>query len=123
MSQYTGRIHLYSCISGEDSRPRPLFENFRPEEIEALNSTAADNIKGTSFKFLKENPGYLHALLAFMEEWKKLRPIEQKKLLGKPLQLPLTIELCYLCEGINHDIRVSFYKSKFSYFVDIPLWE
>ncbi|KAM1081096.1 hypothetical protein EV1_015507 [Malus domestica] len=105
VSQYTGRIHLYSCISGEDSRPRPLFENFRPEELEALNSTAADNIKGTSFKFLKENPGYLHALLAFIEEWKKLRPIEQKKLLGKPLQLPLTIELCYLCEGINHDIR------------------
>ncbi|BFG32841.1 hypothetical protein CerSpe_191140 [Prunus speciosa] len=105
VSQYTGRIHLYSCISGEDSRPRPMFENFRPEELEALNSPAANSIKETAFNSLKDNPAYLQAILAFIEEWKKLRPIEQKRLLGKPLQLPLTVELCYLCEGINHDIR------------------
>lgn len=106
MSQYTGRIHLYSCISGEDSRPRPLFENFRPEELESLNSSAAESIKGTISNSFKDNPAYLHALLAFNKEWKKLRPIEQKKLIGKPLQLPLTVELCYLCEGTNHDIMV-----------------
>lgn len=112
MSQYTGRIHLYSCISGEDSRPRPMFENFRPEELEALNSPAANSIKETAFNSLKDNPAYVQAILAFIEEWKKLRPIEQKRLLGKPLQLPLTVELCYLCEGINHDIRVQLYKSE-----------
>lgn len=110
MSQYTGRIHLYSCISGEDSRPSPLFENFRPEELESLNSPAADSIKDRALNSLKDNPAYLHALLAFIEEWKNLRPIEQKKLLGKPLQLPLNVELCYLYEGINHDIRVYLYK-------------
>ncbi|XP_024170416.1 DNA annealing helicase and endonuclease ZRANB3 isoform X3 [Rosa chinensis] len=103
VSQYTGRIHLYSCISGEDSRPRPLFENFRPEELESLSSSAAESTKGTVSNSFKDNPAYLHALLEFYKEWKKLRPIEQKKLIGKPLQLPLTVELCFLCEGTNHD--------------------
>nr|XP_011464335.1 PREDICTED: DNA annealing helicase and endonuclease ZRANB3 isoform X2 [Fragaria vesca subsp. vesca] len=103
VSQYTGRIHLYSCISGEDARPRPLFENFRPEELQSLYSSAAESIKGTASNSIKDNPAYLHALLAFNEEWKKLRPIEQKKLIGKPLQLPLSVELCFLCEGTNHE--------------------
>ncbi|KAL6175451.1 hypothetical protein ACLB2K_052092 [Fragaria x ananassa] len=103
VSQYTGRIHLYSCISGEDARPRPLFENFRPEELQSLYSSAAESIKGTASNSIKDNPAYLHALLSFNEEWKKLRPIEQKKLIGKPLQLPLSVELCFLCEGTNHE--------------------
>ncbi|KAJ0049423.1 hypothetical protein Pint_16189 [Pistacia integerrima] len=94
VSQYTGRIHLYSCIQGEDSRPRPLFESFRLEEI--------DNKERIS-KSLKDNPGYRHAILEFISDWNKLRPIEQTKLLGKPLQLPLSVELCYLKETINHN--------------------
>ncbi|KAJ4713121.1 DNA annealing helicase and endonuclease ZRANB3 [Melia azedarach] len=92
VSQYTGRIHLYSCIPGNDSRPRPLFQSFRPEEL--------DNKERIS-QYLKENPAYRHAILAFISDWNMLRPIEQTKLLGKPLQLPLSVELCYLKETIN----------------------
>ena len=103
MSQYTGRIHLYSCISGIDSRPRPLFLNFRPEEVESPTSPSADNKEQTALHPLKDNPTYRHAVLAFINDWNKLRPVEQKKLIGKPLQLPLNVELCYLNEGVNHN--------------------
>ncbi|KAK4841748.1 hypothetical protein QYF36_009801 [Acer negundo] len=102
VSQYTGRIHLYSCIPGIDLRPRPLYENFQPEDLELRHSPAAfDNKEGTS-ESLKDNPAYRDAILAFVSEWSKLRPIERSKLLGKPLQLPLSVELCYLKETINH---------------------
>ncbi|OMO51229.1 SNF2-related protein [Corchorus capsularis] len=94
VSQYTGRIHLYSCIPGTDLRPRPLFENFRPEEIDTEDGLVTDN---------EETVSKRHALRAFINEWNKLRPIEQRKLRGKPLQLPLSIELCYLKESVNHD--------------------
>ncbi|CAK7323249.1 unnamed protein product [Dovyalis caffra] len=104
VSKYTGRIHLYSCILGTDSRPQPLFENFRPEELEFLNSPAVNDNKEASFKFLEENPVYRHALLTFIKEWNALRPIERRKLLGKTLQLPLHVELCYLNESANHKI-------------------
>ncbi|XP_059444296.1 LOW QUALITY PROTEIN: uncharacterized protein LOC132176179 [Corylus avellana] len=103
VSQYTDRIHLYSCIPGKDLRPRPLFENFRPEELEPLISPAAEDNKGSSFTSLKDNPAYRHALVAFVSEWNRLRPIDRRKLLGKSLQLPLTLELCYLSESINHN--------------------
>ncbi|KAJ4960943.1 hypothetical protein NE237_020853 [Protea cynaroides] len=102
VSQYTGRIHLYSCISSKDLRPKPLFENFRPEELESLNLSAAGMDKGRAPKFIKENPIYHDVLLTFITEWNDLTPIQQKKLLGKPLQLPLSLELCYLKESINH---------------------
>lgn len=102
VSQYTGRIHLYSCISGRDSRPKPLFENFRPEDLESENFPSAIN-KDTVSESVKDNPAYRHALLEFVNEWNKLRPIEQKKLFGKPLQLPLSVELCYLSENISHN--------------------
>ncbi|KAL5544566.1 hypothetical protein UlMin_008350 [Ulmus minor] len=101
VSQYTGRIHLYSCILGADSRPRPLFENFRTDELESLDSSVGDDKKEMAFN--SSNPAFRNAILAFSKEWNSLRPIEQKKLLGKPLQLPLTVELCYLNEGINHN--------------------
>ncbi|KAL5746769.1 hypothetical protein ACOSQ2_024066 [Xanthoceras sorbifolium] len=94
VSQYTGRIHLYSCIPGIDLRPRPLYENFRPEELESRHFPAAFD--------LKDNFAFRHAILAFFSEWNKLRPIERSKLRGKPLQLPLSVELCYLKESINH---------------------
>lgn len=103
MSQYTGRIHLYSCISGTDSRPRPLFLNFRPEEVESPSSPSADNKEQIATHPLEDNPTHRHAVLAFINDWNKLRPVEQKKLIGKPLQLPLNVELCYLNEGVNHD--------------------
>ena len=98
---------MYSCISGKDTRPRPLFENFRVEELEPLNSSAADNEKKTNLNSVKDNPVYRNAALAFSKEWNKLRPVEQKKLIGKPLQLPLTVELSYLNEGVNHKSGVS----------------
>ncbi|XP_057952741.1 uncharacterized protein LOC131146912 isoform X2 [Malania oleifera] len=102
VSQHTGRIHLYSCIPGTDSRPRPLFQNFQPEEFDSLSATAAVNRK-TNFHFIKESPSYRHAVLAFINDWNNLKPIERKRLLGKPLQLPLAVELCYLEESINHN--------------------
>ncbi|XVF50048.1 hypothetical protein PTKIN_Ptkin04bG0063400 [Pterospermum kingtungense] len=102
VSQYTGRIHLYLCIPGTDLRPRPLFENVRPEEIESEDALANDN-KVTDSKYFKDNPAYRHALSTFIKEWNKLRPIEQRKLRGKPLQLPLYVELCYLKESVNHN--------------------
>ncbi|CAK9148010.1 unnamed protein product [Ilex paraguariensis] len=102
VSQYTGRIHLYSCIPQVDSRPRPLFENFRSEEVESQLPPVEDR-KTTAYNCIKEDPRYRHALVAFVDEWNKLRPIERKKLLSKPLQLPLSIELCYLKESNNHD--------------------
>lgn len=116
MSQYTGRIHLYSCIPGVDSRPRPLFENFRPEELDALNLTGADTSKKTCAIPVKDNPAYRNVLLAFVIEWNNLRPIQQKKLLQKPLQLPLAVELCYLSEGTNHNGGVRLYELKLSDF-------
>ncbi|KAJ6375493.1 hypothetical protein OIU77_000475 [Salix suchowensis] len=101
VSKYAGRIHLYSCILGKDSRPQPLYENFQPEELESL---ASNDSKETDFKFLKQNPVSRHALLSFIKEWNALRPIERRKLCGKTLQLPLHVELCYLNESTNHRI-------------------
>ncbi|XP_075492000.1 LOW QUALITY PROTEIN: uncharacterized protein LOC142530108 [Primulina tabacum] len=101
VSKYTGRIHLYSCITGADSRPRPIFENFRPEEVECR--PLANDVDKISDKSIKDYSLYRGALLEFINEWKKLRPIEKKKLIGKPLQLPLSCELCYLNESINHN--------------------
>lgn len=116
MSPYTGRIHLYTCILGTDKRPQPLHENFRPEELELLSSVADDEKQAhdekqkTEFVTVKDNPAYRHALMAFAEEWKNLRSIERRKLLGKPLQLPLAVELCYLSESNNHNNKVSVVK-------------
>lgn len=100
VSQYTGRVHLYTCIPGIDLRPRPLFLNFRPEEVELIN----DECQKTDFNL--DATLYKHALQEFLSEWRKLRPIEQRKLHGKPLQLPLDIELCYLKENTNHTAAV-----------------
>nr|XP_010936358.1 DNA annealing helicase and endonuclease ZRANB3 isoform X1 [Elaeis guineensis] len=100
VSQYTGRVHLYICIQGKDSRPRPLFENFRAEELELFSTGDID--KATTPQFLKENPAYYNVFKTFIGEWNDLRPIERKKLLGRPLQLPLSLELCYLKESISH---------------------
>ncbi|PSS07955.1 Endonuclease [Actinidia chinensis var. chinensis] len=101
VSQYTGRIHVYTCIPGIDSRPRPLFENFLRDELESSNCPA--NNDETASKSIKDNPTYRHALLEFINEWKNLKPIQRNRLLAKPLQLPLSIELCYLKENLNHD--------------------
>ncbi|KAK3021011.1 hypothetical protein RJ639_045142 [Escallonia herrerae] len=102
VSQYTGRVHLYSCIPGVDSRPRPLFENFRPEEVLTQDSPSED-CEEMVYKCIKDDPRYRHALLAFISEWSSLRPIDRRKLRTKPLQLPLSIELCCLNESLNHD--------------------
>ncbi|KAK6128150.1 hypothetical protein DH2020_038103 [Rehmannia glutinosa] len=101
VSQHTGRIHLYSCIPGTNSRPRPLFKNFRQEEVECR--PLAEKNERTSDKSIEDNSLYMEALMAFIKEWKELRPIEKRKLMNKPLQLPLSYELCYLNESLNHD--------------------
>ncbi|CAA2977536.1 DNA annealing helicase and endonuclease ZRANB3 [Olea europaea subsp. europaea] len=101
VSQYTGRIHLYFCSHGLDSRPRPLFQNFLPEEFE-LHPIVEDNEK-RKCKYIKDDPRFRSAIIEFIHEWNKLRPIEKRKLSGKPLQLPLSNELCYLNESLNHD--------------------
>ncbi|KAI3463878.1 hypothetical protein Pfo_020541 [Paulownia fortunei] len=101
VSQHTGRIHLYSCTPGTNSRPRPLFKNFRQEEVEC-RPLAEENEK-TSDKSIEDNPLHMEALMAFITEWKELRPIEKRKLINKPLQFPLSYELCYLNESLNHD--------------------
>lgn len=44
--------------------------------------------------------------MSFIHEWKELRPIERRRLIGKPLQLPLSCELCYLNESLNHETGV-----------------
>lgn len=122
VSQYTDRIHLYSCIPGKDLRPRPLFENFRPEELEPLNSPAAEKNKGAPFTSLKDNPAYRHVLVAFVNEWNRLRPIDRRKLLGKCLQLPLTLELCYLSDSINHNNGVCLIDLNSDSFLDVTVY-
>uniref|UniRef100_A0A803M0X5 DNA annealing helicase and endonuclease ZRANB3 n=1 Tax=Chenopodium quinoa TaxID=63459 RepID=A0A803M0X5_CHEQI len=89
VSQYTGRVHLCTCDLAEDSAPRSLSENFRLEEI------SADPSEWSSV-FIKENPTCQLAIVSFINEWKNLKHIEKKKLFGKPLQLPLAIELLRL---------------------------
>ncbi|XP_062187807.1 uncharacterized protein LOC133891109 isoform X2 [Phragmites australis] len=101
VSQHTGRIHLYSCVPGHDSRPKPLFENFLPEELDLPLSSSSD-VKKTRTQLLKRNPAFCNVFKAFIKEWLALRPIDQKKLLGKPLQLPLSLELCFLKDSMNH---------------------
>ncbi|XP_078430279.1 SNF2 domain-containing protein / helicase domain-containing protein / HNH endonuclease domain-containing protein isoform X2 [Wolffia australiana] len=100
VSRYTGRIHLYLCDSDADTRPRPLHKNFRPEEVDAELPPHLKEMEGDPG--ISEKPAYWEALKSFMKEWNNLRPIERKNLLGKPLQLPLLLELCYLKESINH---------------------
>ncbi|PIN17307.1 DNA helicase [Handroanthus impetiginosus] len=101
VSQHTGRIHLYSCTSGTNSRPMPLFKNFRQEEVECHPITE-ENEK-TNKKPIEENLLYMEALMEFINEWRELRPIEKRKLINKPLKLPVANELCYLNESLNHD--------------------
>ncbi|RCV13837.1 hypothetical protein SETIT_2G378100v2 [Setaria italica] len=99
VSRHTGRIHLYSCVPGHDSRPKPLFENFQPEE---LNSPCSSSDVKARTLLLKKIPAFCNVFRAFIKEWLALRPIDQSRLLGKPLQLPLSLELCFLKDSINH---------------------
>lgn len=71
-----------------------------------LSSAAVDEKQSVESLSVKDNPAYRHALLDFANEWKNLRSIECKKLHGKPLQLPLAVELCYLSESNNHNKKV-----------------
>ncbi|TVU38101.1 hypothetical protein EJB05_11454 [Eragrostis curvula] len=104
VSQHTGRIHLYSCVPGHDSRPKPLLENFLPEELDSPLSSSSD-VKKTRTQLLKRNPAFCKIFNAFIKEWSSLRPIDKRKLLGKPLQLPLSLELCFLKDSMNHSTK------------------
>ncbi|KAJ4841441.1 hypothetical protein Tsubulata_009085 [Turnera subulata] len=105
VSKYTERVHLYSCSLGTESRPQPLYVNFRLEELESLGSPAGNDSKEVASKFLNDNPAYRAALLAFLHEWNSLRPVDKRKLREKTLQLPLSVELCCLNESVNHNSR------------------
>ncbi|OEL35842.1 hypothetical protein BAE44_0003138 [Dichanthelium oligosanthes] len=100
VSRHTGRIHLYSCVPGHDSRPKPLSENFLPEELNSPLCSSSD-VKARTL-LLKKIPAFCNVFKAFIKEWLALRPIDQSRLLGKPLQLPLSLELCFLKDSINH---------------------
>jgi len=100
VSRHTGRIHLYSCVPGHDSRPKPLFENFLQEELNSPLCSSSD-VKSRTL-LLKKIPAFCNVFKAFIKEWLALRPIDQSRLLGKPLQLPLSLELCFLKESVNH---------------------
>ncbi|XP_015071058.1 DNA annealing helicase and endonuclease ZRANB3 [Solanum pennellii] len=102
VSQYTGRIHLYSCIPGIDSRPKPLFKNFRPEEV-SLQLPPPKEVEKTAYNNINEDMSCQYALAEFLKQWSKLSAVERRKLIGKPLQLPLCVELSYLNENLNHD--------------------
>lgn len=119
MSQHTGRIHLYVCIPERDSRPRPLYENLRPEELESPISSGKGLI---TTLLLKSDTKFHHVLLKFLSEWGNLRPIERNKLLGKPLQLPLSFELCYLKESINHSSQVCAFLTSIEPFAFVFVW-
>lgn len=80
VSQHTGRIHLYSCVPGHDSRPKPLLENFLPEELKPPSSLSSQ-VKKTRTQLLKRNPAFCNIFNAFIKEWSALRPIDQRKLL------------------------------------------
>jgi hypothetical protein len=109
VSQHTGRIHLYSCVPGHDSRPKPLLENFLPEELEPPSSLSS-HAKKTRTQLLKSNPAFCNIFNAFIKEWSALRPIDKRKLHGKPLQLPLSLELCFLKDSLNHSIEVCTFR-------------
>lgn len=111
VSQNTGRIHLYSCIPGKDPRPRPHFQNFRPEEVEASYASLDINEEKTH-ESITDDQVHLLAIIEFMKEWNALRPIEKRKLLGKPLQLPLSLELSYLSESTSHNSEVYLLAKK-----------
>ncbi|XP_074316409.1 uncharacterized protein LOC141652718 [Silene latifolia] len=96
VSQYTGRIHLCTCEDGDDARVTSLSENFRLEEV------TVDSIEKES-DLVKKNSGFHYAMLSFIKEWTSLKRMDQKKLFGKPLQLPLAIELLRLTESMGHD--------------------
>ncbi|XP_028548522.1 DNA annealing helicase and endonuclease ZRANB3 isoform X3 [Dendrobium catenatum] len=105
VSNYTGRIHLYLCVPGKDVRPRPIFVNFRQEELDSIVLSLGELKKEAASQLVKENPAYCNIFRTFIKEWSNLRPIERHKLLGKPLQLPLSLELCYLKETVNHGLN------------------
>lgn len=107
VSQYTGRIHLYSCIPGIDSRPKPLFKNFRPEEV-SLKLPPPKEVEKTAYTNINEDMSCQYALAEFLKQWSKLSAVERRKLIGKPLQLPLCVELSYLNENLNHDNGVCY---------------
>lgn len=67
-----------------------------------MTITDSDMRNETTKSLLKDNPAFVKTFQSFSNEWNGLRPIQQNKLLGKPLQLPLSLELCYLKESINH---------------------
>ncbi|XP_031490297.1 uncharacterized protein LOC116257565 isoform X4 [Nymphaea colorata] len=102
VSQNTGRIHLYACGKGKDLRPRLLCENFRLEEIELQVQPSLETDNGTVERSIIHNPEYRGQILTFIKEWSDLRPIERNKLHGKPLQLPLSMELWFLKEASNY---------------------
>lgn len=96
-------------MPGTNCRPSPLFKSFRQEEVECWS--LAEEQEKSSGKSVEDDSIYMEALMSFINEWKELRPIEKRRLINKPLQLPLSCELCYLNESLNHETGVCIQNS------------
>ncbi|KAF9593056.1 hypothetical protein IFM89_020063 [Coptis chinensis] len=102
VSQFTGESICTLIFLERTQRQGHCLRIFRIEELESLNDSAVNERKDRNPNLLKENPAYKNVLWTFIKEWNNLRPIEQKKLFGKPLRCPLSLELCFLKESISH---------------------
>lgn len=104
VSANTGRIHLYACISHKDARPRQLELNFRPEDVDS--PVASDSLgKIAPSKCMHMSHAYREAALTFIKEWNGLRPVERNRLFGRPLRLPLYLELSCMEYESNHGLE------------------
>eukprot|EP00747_Dinoflagellata_sp_TGD_P121432 gnl/TRDRNA2_/TRDRNA2_173423_c0_seq2.p1 gnl/TRDRNA2_/TRDRNA2_173423_c0~~gnl/TRDRNA2_/TRDRNA2_173423_c0_seq2.p1 ORF type:complete len:949 (-),score=141.59 gnl/TRDRNA2_/TRDRNA2_173423_c0_seq2:245-3091(-) len=87
VSRVTGRVHIL------DAEGKPLGCSFKPIDWEAIRDsvTLPDPLRGM--------PSVISATDTFVLQWANLRPKEQRKLLGQPLQPPLLRNLQLLSSG------------------------
>ncbi|MCO5608942.1 hypothetical protein L7F22_063160 [Adiantum nelumboides] len=93
VSTNTGRIHIYTRSDSDGFRPKPLQVNFLPEDLEHLNDPSESNRSRNVLDCFDKSPSNLKCATDFLQQWNSLRPVDQKSLLGRPLQLPLAFEL------------------------------
>lgn len=94
VSANTGRIHLYRRVlenlskdsKSTDPKFVPLEANFRPED---LKNSGAFSATHRLPPVIASSAPLLERSRAFLEEWNSLRAIMRKKLLNRPVGLPL----------------------------------
>ncbi|EFJ17354.1 hypothetical protein SELMODRAFT_233770 [Selaginella moellendorffii] len=96
VSSNTGRVHLYKKSLEEPPVVTALSENFKPEDLEKLEQIPSTERNLLLPTCLLENTSLVDASMAFIREWKTLRPVHRKRLYGRPLQLPLSRALSRL---------------------------